>query len=103
YRDDGDPVEIDFRVLRARHEEIGHDAQYQHHDEGDIGQRVVVQQTVQETHCGSLYFPACPAGSAKRPSSMMRVVGAHSSGTGRPTCADGSTRNWGLPSCSTQT
>lgn len=44
------PVEIDLRVLLARHAAIGQQPPHQHHQEGDVGEGVVAQQGAIEIH-----------------------------------------------------
>jgi hypothetical protein len=68
---DVDPVEVDLRILLARHLQIGHQAHQDDHYEGDIGQRVIGDQVACERHVSRcpLRWPAPqqdPAGPAPR-------------------------------------
>ena len=56
------PVEVDFRVLLARHVGIGEQTHQNHHHEGDVGQRVIGDQRLDEAHISALPRRRSPAG-----------------------------------------
>ncbi len=106
HRRDHHPVEIDLRVLLARHGQIGQRAHDQHHREGDVGQRVVLDQPCVEIHFAADGFSKAtvmPSCRAWRPRVTICASGEKSALAGRPSWACGSSRKLALLPSSTNT